>query len=132
MPDAEECARDCCCRAEVEECKGGRKSRVLHTHLDGDRLDLCHVHVQCLCNEKAECVAEQVVTHDDNHDECARLDDTGCVCRDNAAHDEDDGNDGDEWEDLDRLLDGTLEEVVDEYDGSYGLGKNGNRWERAG
>ena len=75
MPDAEERAGDGSCRTEVEECKRSCEPRVLHANLDGDGFDLRHIHTERFGDEEAECVAEEVVAYDDEHDEGARLDD---------------------------------------------------------
>ena len=114
MPDTEERAGNRSCRTEVEQGKRCGEPRVLHADLDGDRLDLCHIHVECLCYEEAEGITKEIVAHDNDHDESTRLDDAACVSRDNTTDDEDDRRHGDERENLDGLLDRTLKEVVDE------------------
>ena len=114
MPYAEDSPRDCRSCTEVEHGKGSSKAAVLHANLNGNSLGLGDIHLQKLADGKAAGIAQQVMEHNDYHNQSTGLQNALGADSYYAAYNQHDGYNRYQRQNLYNLLNSAAEKGVED------------------
>lgn len=96
----------------MEHGQRGSKAGILHTYLDGNGFGFGNIHMAGLGQQKADAVAQQVMAHDNQHDEESGFHDALGADSYHAAKDEDNGQNGNNGKDFDNFLNLRFKQAV--------------------